>query len=459
MSLSRAIKSPPFFRTMKPLFSPDRSFGIIEPLEARIAPATIRIGAFGVNENITDTEYREVVDPNDINKGPRPDPFNSISFVDTSVATDAVSLAVDPSRTADGSNTFFLRLNAGDEVDHFTDANNYRPLITVTKGHVIAYFTDLDPDGPGPQLPNGEFEINELTGLSLGANASVVINGTVNGDILTNLNEHKTADVSDDTVDMNSLVSIKQKIGDLKVLGGSVNGNVLSGGDIQVITIAGNVDNVLAGTAAAAGVAFHFFKAAGSGDGVAGLTIKAGKTGASISNAAIKSIGGRLEAGRGGAGGIGGAVTNIQITGDTDGFQLLAGAGGLGDVTVGKPNGGAGGSVTTVFVTGVEDPTPNSLQGVIIKAGAGGDAVSNKHGGIGGKLSKVYVGYELVGDTVVTSGELGSDTVLLASGAGGVGNVPYASRSKSSRQRVRLMRTRPCCQLLTPAPFGRNATL
>ena len=43
-------------------------FQLIEPLEARIAPATIRIGATGVQENITDTEYRESIDPFDPNR-------------------------------------------------------------------------------------------------------------------------------------------------------------------------------------------------------------------------------------------------------------------------------------------------------------------------------------------------------------------------------------------------------
>ena len=285
-------------------------FHLIEPLEARIAPATIRIGAVGVNENVTDTEYREVIDPTDPAKGPRPDPFNSISFVDTSVSTDQISLAVDPLGTANGSNTFFLKLNAGDEVDHFTDANNYRPLIIVRKGRlhglpsaadpgdqsrVIAFFTDLNN--------NNEYDDGELTGLSLGRDVTVEIAGSVNGDIVTNLNQKGTRQTGDDTVDVNSLVSFKQGIRNLEVLGGSVAGNVLSGGDIQSIAIAGNVNSVLAGSAAA-GVNYDFFKFANPnnpGEFLAprfttGLAVPAGKTGASITNTLIKSITDRLEA-------------------------------------------------------------------------------------------------------------------------------------------------------------------
>ena len=387
-------------------------FHLIEPLEARIAPATIRIGAVGVQENITDTEYREFVDPFDPNRGPRPDPFNSISFVDTSVATDQISLAVDPLRGADGNNTFFLRLKAGDEVDQFSDASNYKPLIVVRRGNVIAYFTDLNF--------NNEYDAGELTGLSLGANAFVDVLGDVNGDIVTNLNEHATKNVGDDTVDLSGLVNFQQGIGDLKVLGGGVNGNILSGGNISSLTVARNVESVLAG-AAAAGTTFDFFTGSAGGEGIANSTARPGKAGASINKALIYSLTDRLEAGRGGAGAVGGSLTNIQITGDTDGFQLLAGAGGEGDVTVHRLNGGVGGGVRNIFVTGVEDPSPNSQSPMVVKAGAGGDGVSSAIGGAGGRLANVFVGFEAVGVTVVSSGELGSDSVVIGAGAGGAG--------------------------------------
>ena len=145
-------------------------FQLIEPLEARIAPATIRIGAtngiLGQNENRTDTEYVERIDPLDPDRGERPPLFAFLDFVDTSSATDQISLAVDPLRTADGNNTFFLRLKAGDQVDQFSAASGYKPLIVVRRGNIIAYFTDLNN--------NNEYDAGELTGLSLGDRKSVV---------------------------------------------------------------------------------------------------------------------------------------------------------------------------------------------------------------------------------------------------------------------------------------------
>ena len=106
-------------------------FQLIEPLETRIAPAIILIGATGVSENNSDTEYRERIDPLDLeHRGPRPSPFNALSFVDTSSATDPISLAVDPLRDGDGNNTFFLRLRAGDEVDQFSTSGSYKSLLS-----------------------------------------------------------------------------------------------------------------------------------------------------------------------------------------------------------------------------------------------------------------------------------------------------------------------------------------
>ena len=415
---------------MKPHSAKRNPFlAMIEPLEARIAPAVIRIGAQAPTETISDTEYREFIDPLDPNRGPRPDPFNSISFVDTSAATDAISLAVDPLRAADGNNTFYVRLNAGDRVDHFSNQGSFQPLIVVRAGHVVAYFTDFNN--------NNEYDDNELTGLSLGANASIEIKGAVNGDIVTNLNEHGTRTVGDDTVDMNSLISIRQGIRDLKVLGGGVTGSVLSGGTISSLTITGNVKNVLAGLAAV-GRPFDFFPNSAGGEGTAGLNVAPGSLGSSIVNAQVQSIGDRIEAGQGGAGGRGGSLVNIQITDDTNGFQLLAGAGGLGDVTVRRPNGGDGGLVRNVFITGVEDKTANSALGMVIKAGAGGDGVSTARGGIGGGISRVFVGFEASGGAPISSGELGADGVVIEAGAGGAGKFGGTAGSVDNvRVRVR----------------------
>src|SRR6185503_9855984 len=80
----------------------------------------------------------------------------------------------------------------------------------------------------------------------------------VYGDVVTNLNTNATNAIGDDTLDMSGLVSPKQGIASLRVLGGSVFGNVLSGGNIQKLIIGGNVNGVYAGTAAD-GKSFDFF--------------------------------------------------------------------------------------------------------------------------------------------------------------------------------------------------------
>lgn len=354
---------------------------LVEPLESRIAPAVIHIGATGVFENITDTEYTEVVDPLDPNRGPRPDNFDDLAFIDTSKATDPISTAVD---SALSDNTFYLRLRAGDTVFRLTEGNNYKEFIKVSSGNVIAFFTDFNG--------NNDFDDGELTGLALGANVNVVVNGSVNGDVLTILDEHGTRDIADDTLDMDGLVSAKQGIDSLRILGGSVFGSVLSGGAIKSLTIAKDVKNVLAGNAfdingapKTLGFAFDLFKDAANGidtpggngtiADVAALSL-AKQAGASITNAVIGSITDTLAAGIGGFGAKGGSLTNIQVTADSNGLNMVAGAGGVGDAASRRVNGGAGGDAINIFIGGVLDSTPNSGTAVALAEAAQGTAAT-----------------------------------------------------------------------------------
>jgi hypothetical protein len=388
--------------------STPRPSACIEPLEARIAPAVIRIGAIGTGlENSNDTEYREFIVPNDPDRGPRAAPYNVLAFTDTSASTDLISQAVG---TSPDQNTFFLRLQGGDTVEKLTD-NNYRPYIVVKSGQVIAFFTDLNF--------NNDFDDGELTGLALGANTVLEINGRVDGDIVTNLDERGTRDRADDTIDMDGLVSSKQGIKSLKVLGGSLSGNILSGGAIQSLEVAKNVDNVFAG-AATSGISFDFFKSQG-GNGVITYNPAPGELGASISNAVVGSITGKMAAGAGGAGAKGGSLLNIQVTGDIDGFELLAGEGGSGDAASKRLNGGNGGDVTNVYVNSITDNSPNSGNGVVIRAGDGGTAELTGRGGAGGLLKNVNVGYSLTNSKLTPSAGLLTDNVTIAAGGGGAG--------------------------------------
>jgi|GEM_PF-1256283 len=398
---------------MKPVRSAANT--VIEPLEARIAPATIHIGATGGAENFTDTEYHEQVNPDVEGQDvPRPEGLNLIDFVDTSHSTDPLSLSL----AATGGNTYFLRLKAGDKVFRFSNSDGYKdpdgPFINVKAGNVIALFTDLNH--------NNDFDEGELTGISLGKGASVEIAGNVFGDIASNLDEHGTKDIADDTISLTGLVSTKQGISNLKIGGGNVKGSIFSAGDIKGVTIAGDVKSILAGTAAN-GQSFDFFGGGLGGKGSFTVNPDAGVVGASITNLVVKDVIDRVQAGKGGAGGKGGGLIGIQVTADSDGFTLIAGDGGDGNSALKKINGGAGGVVQNIIVNGLSDPTPNSLGGVQIRAGNGGAGLSTGVGGRGGDLLNVQIGFEQSAKGVIPSASLLSDSVTLLAGTGGVGKV------------------------------------
>jgi hypothetical protein len=400
----------------------------LEVLESRIAPAQIYIGitASGFfDENNQNTEYKEVATGQ----------FHPFHFTDTSTSGDLISAAVESAAT---SNTFFLRLSAGDGVQFFTIGGNYEPGITVSSGNVVAFFTDYNF--------NGDYDPGEFTGLAMGKNAKILISGVVSGDVATNLDEHGTKDLSDDTLDMTGLVSPKQGISNLAVTGGSVFGKVLSGGDIKKVTVAGNVEAILAGSAAN-GALFDFFpdkvfddgttQVQPGGGGAVSFTATPGINGAAITNALIESITDRMEAGSGGAGAVGGKISNVRITSDTDGFSILAGHGGAADAGAGKSKGGKGGDISKIYISGVVDNTPNSVNDVVIGAGDGGDGLASSTGGKGGAVSKVFVGFGLNGQALVASGDLLGDSVHIFGGGGGAGKIGGAGGGVSgSKVRV-----------------------
>ncbi len=422
---------------MKSLLSARRHTGIIESLEARIAPAQVFIG--NLSPAVTqDIEYIEKTPP----------VGQTLFFTNTSAtsldpnqpegdpllpAGDAISQALDGA----GVGTYYMRLRAGDQIFYFTGADSYQELIRVNSGFAIAYFVDYNH--------NNDYDDREFTGLSLGPNANVVVSEKIYGDVVTNLNTMGTLSIADDQIDINGVVSYKQGIGSLSVVGGSVFGNIYSGGTIQNLTVSGNVKGIYAGTATNGG-SFDFFpngpygaaapEIIPGGEGVISFIQPKGKAGASIKNASVISIGsstdpllpgdGIIQAGDGGFGAAGGKLKSIQVRGDNDGFQLLAGNGGAADAASGKFNGGAGGALKNIYVSGIVDPTPNSgltAQKVILKSGFGGNGLSTGLGGDGGVVKRVFVGYGLNNGILVSSGDLFGDSVLIEGGAGGSGKV------------------------------------
>jgi hypothetical protein len=371
------------------------SFRAIEPLEARIAPANVFVGAFGAGETTLDTEYVEA--------GPALDP-SAPQFVKTLGGSDPISQAVD----GGANNTYYLKLEAGDTLFQFFPGNGYQSLINVTSGTVVAFFVD------GGQL--NESEPGELKGIALGTKVKAQISAPVDGDILTIYNDQTGGLDLNPTTDIGGLNGPKQTIGDLTI-GGSVNGGIYSGGAITKLTVQGNVQEILTGKAAN-GRSFDLFTGALGGEGTLNIAPTSGEAGGSITNVRVGSVG-LIEAGGGGAGGKGGVISQLQVLQDSDGMIIKAGSGGNG--VAGKPTGGLGGDVTKVYVSGFTDPTANDT--IQILAGDGGVAALGGKGGAGGKATNVFVGFDLSANVAIPSGPFLFDNVEVASGKGGDGKV------------------------------------
>src|SRR5581483_8766937 len=365
-----AFMYPPTMRPHSPL---------IEPLEARIAPATIFVG----NPSGGDTKYTDA-------------PF---AATDSNANTLAV---LGPS-----SNTYFVKLLAGDKIELFNPGSGYKDFISIKTGTAVAFFVD---DG------DTKVQGNELSGLSLGKNSSITVAGSVNGDIVTNL-------ADDGTIHATDLVSNLQAITSVAVTGGSVNGSIIAGGAINKAQVVGDVKSILTGNAAN-GYTYDFNTSAKAGGGQT-LVVGAadGAKGQNIANVIVGSITNKIQSGDGGAGAVGGSLSNITLTTDTDGFTLQAGVGGSGNAV--KTVGGAGGALTNIFINGpgasAADSTDNSV--VDIFGGKGGDAFagSKSNGGAGGKLTNVFVGYKQKGTTAVQNDNFLRDNIYLKAGDGGSG--------------------------------------
>jgi hypothetical protein len=365
----------------------------IEPLESRIAPATlILVGAAHGTPGQTDF---------DTTTAPV---AGAPIFHLTGTSGSAFADGVDTTAVGGNADTYYIKLTAGDDLQQYNAGFN--SLITVTKGTVVAFFVDANE--------NHVVDPGELTGLSLGNGAALSLGSNLNGSILTNYLD-KT-----NTVAMDNLGGPKQSIAGLTV-GGQITGGVFAGGNINNLSdTSGDVAKILTG-GAANGVTFQLLGnlAAGpgnaNGNGTLAIAPAVGETGGSISNVVVKSLT-LLQTGTGGLGGKGGSVSNITVELDTDGFAIEAGNGGAG--LAGK-SGGIGGSVSNVFVSGASDSTANST--IQILAGSGGTTPSGGKGGAGGALSGVYVGYDSVSGKPQASAGLLLDNVEVAAGNGGDG--------------------------------------
>jgi hypothetical protein len=374
----------------------------LEPLESRIAPArVIQVGAPTALGN--DVDYTDS------------DPSQKL-FVNTELGTDQISTAVGGGVTG-VADTFYIKLTAGDVLQIFNSSSSFNDFLTVKSGTMVAFFVDR----PSVNFPNGDNEVqaNELTGISMGPNTSFILRGAVEGDIVTNLNVAGTSA----TINMSGLTT--SAIKNVTIGGNGVGGSIIAGGAISNLTVNGEVDALLAGSAAN-GRAIDFFPNVGteatntSGEGTLAFTPAAGVAGPSIQKTVIDGVLERVQAGDGGFGAKGGSLKSIRIIEDATGGLLYAGDGGAAGG--GKPNGGAGGTVKTIIFAPPDagDDSPNSL--IEVRGGDGGLAPLGK-AGAGGAVSNVLMSFRLINGKPFATTQLVQDNVTIAGGAGGDGKI------------------------------------
>lgn len=404
----------------------------IEPLESRIAPARV-ILVGGPNGQFNDVNYEE------------PEPGNADQeaiFVNTEDAINEGDTGI-AGKVGPGlpgvDDTYYVRLSKGDVVQMYDTSSNFQDYLTVKSGNIIAFFVDANG--------NNEVDRGELTGISMGKGASFILRDDIQGDVVSNLNEHGTPSLADDELDMSGLISSKQSIKGIDLRNGQIGGSIIAGGNIDFINVEGTVSSILTGSAAH-NKSFDFFRPvvygpnpadqydAPGGTGTILFTAEPGNAGGNIKNVFVQGLGnlggvgdafdGMLKAGNGGAGAAGGSITSVQITSDANGIWIQGGDGGAG--VTGKA--GAGGGVSKVYISGVPDLilAPES---VTIKGGNGGtsEVLNAKTGGAGGSLKDIFVGYRLFGSKPFATDDLLTDSVRLEAGAGGYGKIGGAGGS------------------------------
>ncbi len=363
----------------------------IESLEARIAPA----GATGIANLPSAANLDNYVAYNVAPHNGQLGFVNATQYGIGDGHTFALQLS-GPQGAIPGDKLIIFRAQGG-----LSDTNTF---IQATAGNLVAFFQDKNLDG--------QVQTNELVGISMGKKAGVLVQGNVDGDIVTNL-------ANNGTLTLGSVGKPGFKIGSLDI-SGNVNGSVLSGGDIGtgagVVSIRGTVHNVLAGTAAN-GATYNLTGTPGVVSGtISGVAYKDGRVGASVNGLTVIALTpqGVIRAGDGGLGAVGGSVTDLTFLGDTDTFSVLAGAGGAGNATV---KGGQGGGINNVLVNGVANSVVNHL--ITIQAGRGGDNAEFK-AGVGGTVNGVFTSL----DAPVAnrqSADLLAQNLFVSGGAGGDG--------------------------------------
>lgn len=370
------------------LMPPPLPSALLETLEPRIAPAVILVGG-----DPTSSQYDDA-------------PFIK------------ASLSPDPSVQSlfNGSNDhYYLNLAARDVVKFYDNADGYKNFISVNASRVFAFFFDANSDLT--------VQKNELSGFALAQGTSLTVVGSVNGDIVGNL---------DGTTQRLSVVAgapgaLTQNLLGVSVsrlaIEGGVDGRIITGGNLSNTIVTTSVERVTTasdGTYAydwsggAPGVGQALLNPFSPAAGAAGGNISAVSVGVLADNAALVAKGAVI-AGGGGAGGVGGSINGLTVVSDPDGFLVQAGNGGDG------PRGGKGGDVRNLLVNSVLDVNAQ-VDLIDVRAGHGGTALAaGQSGGAGGAVVGLSIGYNPVGRNLVET-PLG-DAVQISAGNGGIGDI------------------------------------
>ena len=379
----------------------------VEPLESRIAPT----GLYAISGEPSSSTATS--DPHYVTFHTLPT-ATSLGFVPASTYGINVANLYAIKLTGNGT-VNSSGFSNGDELVPFNAVTGFNltvPLIQANSGTVVAFFID-DPGlhGDASRLA-GQVYADELVGVSMGKKAAITINGNVYGDVATNLLDGGTL------VSTTSVGKSGQAIYGIN-MNGNVYGDILSGGIIKNVNLIGSVDNVLAGTATN-GVPFDFSGDTAAPTGTITNVAKPGIPGANINKFTVSTLAtnGRIQAGDGGLTAIGGAVTNLVVTGDPGAFDILSGAGGGGTAAV---SGGTGGAISAITIQGAGNSTVNAP--ILIQAGHGGDDALGV-GGKGGGIDGLAIGFNLYDPSTNTgtmSADLLAQNIIVHGGDGGSG--------------------------------------
>jgi len=408
---------------------PSRHLPRIEPLESRIAPASLTVTAFDYN-NVVNAKTNQLI------------PGFFLNAASTSLGAQNLAIA---KTVGQASNVYFTTLTPGENLQVYTTQTGAESLVNVSQGTVVVFFTDLNLTNS----PTDQVVANQLSGVALGNKTAVVISGGVSGDIVTDYNDgtgqlggtfatrgHPAISETPGSATMllpNTVLSL--------VVAGDVGGSFIAGGAVNFFQATVGVSSIKTGTAAN-GYIFDFDPGVTNTTGNTTLNVPlpaARVAGPSISEAIVGALTnfagttpqtqiGTIVMGQGGPEAAGGSINSLTLLNQLSGASVTGGQGGIG--ISGAPVGGPGGSITTVIVNGpLGSASATANAAVSFTGGAGGSGFGTARGGAGGAVRNVDFGYTDTNGSIVASPQVLPANLAIQGGNGGDGGLAGAGGS------------------------------